>query len=87
MASTIKVNFWMKIPCSKNFKIENAELWKKSKNDFVAATNDEDGLNLIVSDYIEEYGLSPIENSYEEDSPNSEVESIQSVIDENGKSI
>jgi hypothetical protein len=87
MASTIKVNFWMKIPCSKNFKIEDEKLWKESKNDFISAVNDEDGLQLIVSDYIEEYGLSPIENSYEEDIPNSEVESIQSVIDENGKSI
>jgi hypothetical protein len=67
MASTIKVKFRISLPAEKEFKIVNKELWKNSKNDFVSALNDEDGKELIVSDYIEMYGLEAIDDSYSMD--------------------
>jgi len=87
MASTIKVKFRISLPAEKEFKIVDKDLWKKSKNDFVAAANDEDGQQILANDYIELYGLSPVDNSYFEDDPNREVESIEQIIDETGKSI
>jgi len=87
MASTIKVKFRISLPAEKEFKIVDNDLWKKSKNDFVAAANDEDGQQILANDYIELYGLSPVDNSYFEDDPNREVESIEQIIDETGKSI
>ena len=39
------------------------------------------------SDYLEMYGLEPIDDSYSEDDPNRELECIEKVIDETGKSI
>ena len=87
MASTIKVKFRISLPAEKEFKIVDKNLWEKSKNDFVAAANDEDGKELIVSDYLEMYGLEPIDDSYSEDDPNRELECIEKIIDETGKSI
>ena len=87
MTKKIKVKFWLKVPCEKEFEIVDKDLWEKSKNDFVAAANDEDGQQILANDYIEEYGLSPVDNSYFEDDPNREVESIETIIDENGKSL
>jgi len=83
----IKVKFWLKVPCEKEFEIIDEKAWVASKNDFVAAANDDDGQQILASDYIEEYGLSPVDNSFFEDDPNREVESIEKIIDENGKSI
>ena len=77
MATTlkkIKVKFKLIVPA-------------ENKNDFVAAANDEDGQQILASDYVEEYGLSPVDNSYFEDDPNREVHSIDKVEDENGKSL
>jgi hypothetical protein len=85
MASTIKVKFRISLPAEKEFKIVNKELWKNSKNDFVSALNDEDGKELIVSDYIEMYGLEAIDDSYSMD--DREIECIEKIIDETGKSI
>ena len=87
MASTIKVKFRISLPVEKKFQIVDKDLWEKSKNDFVAAANDEDGQQILANDYIELYGLSPVDNSYFEDDPNREVESIEQIIDETGKSI
>ena len=87
MVSTIKVKFRISLPAEKEFKIVDNDLWQKSKNDFVAAANDEDGQQILANDYIELYGLSPVDNSYFEDDPNREVESIEQIIDETGKSI
>jgi len=87
MAATVKVKFRISLPAEKEFKIVDKDLWEKSKNDFVAAANDEDGQQILANDYIELYGLSPVDNSYFEDDPNREVESIEQIIDENGKSI
>jgi len=87
MVSTIKVKFRISLPAEKEFKIVDKDLWEKSKNDFVAAANDEDGQQILANDYIELYGLSPVDNSYFEDDPNREVESIEKIIDEKGKSI
>lgn len=87
MASTIRVKFRISLPAEKEFKIVDNDLWQKSKNDFVAAANDEDGQQILANDYIELYGLSPVDNSYFEDDPNREVESIEQIIDETGKSI
>ena len=87
MASTIKLKFRVSFPAENEFKIVDKDLWEKSKNDFVAAANDEDGQQILANDYIELYGLSPIDNSYFEDDPNREVESIEQIIDETGKSI
>ena len=85
MASTIKVKFRISLPAEKEFKIVNKELWKNSKNDFVSALNDEDGKELIVSDYIEMYGLEAIDDSYSMD--DREIVCIEKIIDETGKSI
>ena len=87
MATTVKVRFRISLPAQKEFKIVDKKLWKESKNDFVSALNDEDGKELIVSDYLEMYGLEPIDDSYSEDDPNRELECIEKVIDETGKSI
>ena len=87
MTKKIKVKFWLKVPCEKEFEIVDEKMWLENKNDFVAAANDEDGQQILASDYIEEYGLSPVDNSFFEDDPNREVESIEKIIDENGKSI
>ena len=87
MATTVKVRFRISLPAQKEFKIVDKKLWKQSKNDFVSALNDEDGKELIVSDYLEMYGLEPIDDSYSEDDPNRELECIEKVIDETGKSI
>ena len=83
----IKVKFKLIIPAEKEFEIIDEKLWLENKNDFVAAANDEDGQQILNSDFIEEYGLSPVDDSYFEDDPNREVESIEKIIDENGKSI
>jgi len=83
----IKVKFKITIPAEKEYEIVDEKMWQESKNDFVAAANDEDGQQILASDYIEEYGLSPIDNSYFEDDPNREVADIEKIIDENGKSI
>jgi hypothetical protein len=87
MAANIKVKFRISLPAEKEFKIVDKDLWEKSKNDFVVAANDEDGQQILANDYIELYGLSPVDNSYFEDDPNREVESIEQIIDETGKSI
>jgi hypothetical protein len=87
MATTVKVRFRISLPAQKEFKIVDKKLWKESKNDFVSALNDEDGKELIVSDYLEMYGLEPIDDSYSEDDPNRELECIEKIIDETGKSI
>jgi hypothetical protein len=87
MATTVKVRFRISLPAQKEFKIVDKKLWKESKNDFVSALNDEDGKELIVSDYIEMYGLEAIDDSYSEDDPNRELECIEKIIDETGKSI
>ena len=87
MATTVKVRFRISLPAQKEFKIVDKKLWKESKNDFVSALNDEDGKELIVSDYLEMYGLEPIDDSYSEDDPNREFECIEKIIDETGKSI
>ena len=87
MAATVKVRFRISLPAQKEFKIVDKKLWKESKNDFVSALNDEDGKELIVSDYLEMYGLEPIDDSYSEDDPNREFECIEKIIDETGKSI
>ena len=85
MAATVKVTFRISLPAQKEFKIVDKELWKNSKNDFVSALNDEDGKKLIVSDYIEMYGLEAIDDSYSMD--DREIECIEKIIDETGKSI
>ena len=87
MATTVKVRFRISLPAQKEFKIVDKKLWKESKNDFVSALNDEDGKELIVFDYLEMYGLEPIDDSYSEDEPNRELECIEKIIDETGKSI
>ena len=90
MATTlkkIKVKFKLIIPAEKEFEIIDEKMWLENKNDFVAAANDEDGQQILASDYVEEYGLSPVDNSYFEDDPNREVHSIDKVEDENGKSL
>ena len=83
----IKVKFKIIIPAEKEYEIVDEKMWQESKNDFVAAANDEDGQQILASDYVEEYGLSPVDNSYFEDDPNREVAGIEQIIDENGKSI
>ena len=83
----IKVKFKLIVPAEKEFEIIDEKMWLENKNDFVAAANDEDGQQILNSDYVEEYGLSPVDDSYFEDDPNREVESIEKIIDENGKSI
>ena len=85
MAATVKVKFRISLPAQKEFKIVDKELWKNSKNDFVSALNDEDGKELIVSDYLEMYGLEPIDDSYSMD--DREIVCIEKIIDETGKSI
>ena len=85
MATTVKVRFRISLPAQKEFKIVDKKLWKESKNDFVSALNDEDGKELIVSDYIEMYGLEAIDDSYSMD--DREIECIEKIIDETGKSI
>jgi len=42
---------------------------------------------LLLSDYIEEYGIESISDSFVEDSPNREVHSIQSITDDKGNFI
>ena len=83
----IKVKFKIIVPAEKEFEIIDEKMWLENKNDFVAAANDEDGQQILANDYIEEYGLSPVDNSYFEDDPNREVAGIEQIIDENGKSI
>ena len=85
MATTVKVRFRISLPAQKEFKIVDKELWKNSKNDFVSALNDEDGKKLIVSDYIEMYGLEAIDEGYSMD--DREIVCIEKIIDETGKSI
>jgi len=83
----IKVKFKITIPAEKEYEIVDEKLWNAYKPEFVHIANDDDGQQILGNDYIEEYGLSPIDNSYFEDDPNREVAGIETIIDENGKSI
>ena len=83
----IKVKFKIIIPAEKEYEIVDEKQWNAYKNEFVHIANDDDGQQILGNDYIEEYGLSPIDNSYFEDDPNREVAGIEQIIDENGKSI
>ena len=83
----IKVKFKITIPAEKEYEIVDEKKWLAYKNEFVHIANDDDGQQILGNDYIEEYGLSPIDNSYFEDDPNREVAGIEQIIDENGKSI
>ena len=83
----IKVKFKITIPAEKEYEIVDEKKWLGCKNEFVHIANDDDGQQILGNDYIEEYGLSPVDNSYFEDDPNREVAGIEQIIDENGKSI
>ena len=83
----IKVKFKITIPAEKEYEIVDEKKWLGCKKEFVHIANDDDGQQILGNDYIEEYGLSPIDNSYFEDDPNREVAGIEQIIDENGKSI
>ena len=83
----IKVKFKITIPAEKEYEIIDEKLWIQTKDEFVSTANDEDGQQILGNDYIEEYGLSPVDNSYFEDDPNREVAGIEKIIDENGKSL
>ena len=48
-------------------------------HEFVHIANDDDGQQILGNDYIEEYGLSPVDNSYFEDDPNREVAGIEQI--------
>ena len=68
----IKVKFKITIPAEKEYEIVDEKLWNETKNEFVSTANDDDGQQILGNDYIEEYGLSPVDNSYFEDDPNRE---------------
>jgi hypothetical protein len=87
MKKKIKVKFKITIPAEKEYEIIDEKLWIQTKDEFVSTANDEDGQQILGNDYIEEYGLSPVDNSYFEDDPNREVAGIEKIIDENGKSL
>ena len=58
-----------------------------NKESFLLACSDENDCQLLLSDYIEEYGIESISDSFVEDSPNREVHSIQSITDDKGNFI
>ena len=87
MKKKIKIKFKITIPAEKEYEIIDEKLWIQTKDEFVSTANDEDGQQILGNDYIEEYGLSPVDNSYFEDDPNREVAGIEKIIDENGKSL
>ena len=87
MKKKIKVKSKITIPAEKEYEIIDEKLLIQTKDEFVSTANDEDGQQSLGNDYIEEYGLSPVDNSYFEDDPNREVAGIEKIIDENGKSL
>ena len=83
----LKVNFKMIVPCQKEIVIHDEKLFNANKESFLITCSDENDCQLLLSDYIEEYGIESISDSFYEDSPNREVHSIQSITDDKGNFI
>ena len=70
-------------------KANKTKKLKKTAADTAAAAVKSRGRvsTKAVADYIEEYGIESISDSFYEDSPNREVHSIQSITDDKGNFI
>ena len=83
----LKVKFNLIVPCEKEIVIHYEKEFNDNKESFLLACSDENDCQLLLSDYIEEYGIESISDSFVEDSPNREVHSIQSITDDKGNFI
>ena len=83
----LKVKFNLIVPCEKEKVIHDEKEFNDNKESFLLACSDENDCQLLLSDYIEEYGIESISDSFVEDSPNREVHSIQSITDDKGNFI
>ena len=87
MKRKLKVKFSLIVPCEKEIVIHDEKEFNENKESFLLACSDENDCQLLLSDYIEEYGIESISDSFVEDSPNREVHSIQSITDDKGNFI
>ena len=85
MKRKLKVKFNLIVPCEKEYEIVEQELWDFGKDRFTEVAKSDNCQEIFSDERI--YGLKPIENSFEEDSPNREVHSIQSITDDKGNFI
>ena len=53
-----------------------------NKESFIQACQDDDTAQVIVSDYIEEYGIESVSDTFYKDDLNREVENVYKVTDE-----
>lgn len=79
MKRKLKVKFNLIVPCEKEIVIHDEKLFNDNKESFLITCSDENDCQLLLSDYIEEYGIESISDSFVEDSPNREVHSIDSI--------
>ena len=80
----LKVKFNMRVPCEIELNVVDEKEFNDNKESFIQACQDNDTAQIIVSDYIEEYGIESISNTFYEDDPNREVENVYQVTDEKG---
>ena len=80
----VKIKFSVITPCEKDYEIVDEKLWNKHKKDFVTLAKSDECQEVFSDESL--YGLKPIEDSFQEDSPNREVHKVENVVI-NGKNV
>jgi hypothetical protein len=65
MKRKLKVKFSLIVPCEKEIVIHDEKEFNDNKESFLLACSDENDCQLLLSDYIEEYGIESISDSFE----------------------
>ena len=80
MEKRIKVKHWVKTPATVELKIVDKELYEKNKDELKhTLLNDNDGVALLDSDYLEDYGLERVDETFEEDIVNREIHDVDEI--------
>ena len=77
----------MRVPCEIELNVDDEKTFNENKESFIQACQDDDTAQIIVSDYIEEYGIESVADTFYEDDLNKEVERVYKVTDEKGNVI
>tara|TARA_R100000329_G_scaffold134223_1_gene114201 strand:- start:48 stop:299 length:252 start_codon:yes stop_codon:yes gene_type:complete len=82
MEKRIKVKHWVKTPATVELRVVDKELYEKHKSDLQhSLLQDEDGVALLDSDYLEQYGLERVDETFEEDIVNREIHDVDEITD------
>ena len=82
MVKKLKVKFNMRVPCEIELNVVDEKEFNANKESFIQACQDDETAQVIVSDYIEEYGIESVADTFYKDDLNREVENVYKVTDE-----